>query len=116
MIPLNKAIVSGNLTKDPQLKSSLSGQFFAELTVATNRTYRSQTGVKKNIADYHTVMIFGKLAETIHRDLKRGNGVYIEGRMETQRWKENDEQKNRTVIIARDVLYGEPARKTTQKV
>ncbi len=104
---LNKAFVIGNLTRDPELKSLPSGMKVTSFSVATNRVWKDQSGAKKEAADYHNIVVFGRQAETAAQYLKKGSNVLIEGRMQTRSWDASDgTKKYRTEIIADRVQFG----------
>lgn len=104
---INKAIVYGNLTKDPELKALPSGIQVATLSVATNRRFKDKNGSWTETPDYHNVVVFGKQAETVAQYLKKGSGIFLEGRMQTRSWDGADGQKKyRTEIVADRVQFG----------
>ncbi|HVS80014.1 MAG TPA: single-stranded DNA-binding protein [Candidatus Paceibacterota bacterium] len=104
---LNKAILIGNLTRDPELKSLPSGIQVASFSIATNRVWRDKNGAKQESADYHNIVVFGRQAETVSRYLKKGSSVLVEGRMQTRSWDAQDgSKKYRTEIIAERVQFG----------
>lgn len=104
---LNKAYVIGNLTRDPEVKALPSGIKVTSFSVATNRVWKDQTGAKKEAADYHNIVVFGRQAETAGQYLKRGQQVMVEGRMQTRSWDDASGKKMyRTEIIADRVQFG----------
>jgi len=105
---LNKTFLYGNLTRDPELKALPSGTKVAEFAIATNRAYKDQNGQTKDETQYHNVIVFGRQAETSAQFLKKGQGVLIEGRIQTRSWddKNSGEKKYRTEIIADAVQFG----------
>ena len=105
---INKAIVVGNLTRDPELKSLPSGQKVCSFSVATNRTWKDAQGARQEAADYHNVVCFGRQAETVAQWMKKGSQVYVEGRMTTRSWDDKDTGKKmyRTEIIAENIQFG----------
>ena len=105
---INKAIVVGNLTRDPELKSLPSGQKVTSFSVATNRTWKDANGAKQEAVDYHNVACFGRTAETVAQWMKKGSQIYVEGRMTTRSWddKESGKKMYRTEIIAENVQFG----------
>jgi single-strand DNA-binding protein len=104
---LNKALIIGNLTRDPELRSLPSGIAVATFSVATNRVYKDKEGNKKEQADFHNVVVFGRQAETAAQYLKKGSSVLVEGRMQTRSWDAQDGQKKyRTEIVADRVQFG----------
>ncbi|MDO8565456.1 MAG: single-stranded DNA-binding protein [bacterium] len=104
---LNKAIIIGNLTRDPELRSLPSGVQVATIGVATNRVWKDKNGVKQESADFHNVVVFGRQAETSAQYLKKGASVLVEGRMQTRSWDGADGQKKyRTEIVADRIQFG----------
>lgn len=104
---LNKAIIIGNLTRDPELKSLPSGIQVASFSVATNRVWKDKNGAKQESADYHNVVVFGRQAETVAQYMKKGSSLLVEGRMQTRSWDAADGQKKyRTEIVADRVQFG----------
>lgn len=108
---LNRAIVIGNLTRDPELRALPSGMQVTSFSVATNRVYKDRDGNKKEQADFHNIVVFGRQAETAAQYLKKGQSVLIEGRMQTRSWddKTSGEKKYRTEIVADRVQFGPKA-------
>jgi len=103
---LNKAMVYGNLTRDPELKALPSGMQVCSFSVATNRVYNDRDGKRQEAVDYHNVVVFGKQAENSAKYLSKGNGVYIEGRMQTRSWEKDGQKLYRTEVIADRVQFG----------
>lgn len=104
---LNKALVYGNLTRDPDLKSLPSGIKVATFSVATNRVYKDKDGGRKEQVDFHNVVVFARQAEIVSQYLKKGSGVFVEGRMQTRSWDAQDGQKKyRTEIVADRIQFG----------
>jgi single-strand DNA-binding protein len=104
---LNKALVIGNLTRDPELKSLPSGIQVTSFSVATNRVWKDKNGARQESADYHNIVVFGRQAETAAQYLKKGSSVLVEGRMQTRSWDGADGQKRyRTEIVADRVQFG----------
>lgn len=104
---LNKAIIIGNLTRDPELKALPSGIQVTSFSVATNRVWKDKNGARQESADYHNVVVFGRQAETAAQYLKKGASVLVEGRMQTRSWDAADGSKrSRTEIVADRVQFG----------
>ena len=105
---LNKAIVIGNLTRDPELRSLPSGIKVCTFSLATNRVWKDKNGVKQESADYHNIVVFGRQAETVAQYMKKGNSILVEGRMQTRSWddKTSGEKKYRTEIVADRTQFG----------
>jgi single-strand DNA-binding protein len=103
---LNKAIVYGNLTRDPELRSTPSGMQVCTMGLATNRVFNDRDGNRQESTDYHNIVVFGKTAENCAKYLTKGNGVFVEGRMQTRSWEQDGQKKYRTEVIADRVQFG----------
>mgnify|MGYP001598163018 FL=1 len=104
---LNKAFVIGNLTKDPEMKSLPSGIKVTTFSLATNRVWKNKEGVKQENTDFHSIVVFGRQAETSAQYLKKGANALVEGRMQTRSWDATDgTKKYRTEIVADSVQFG----------
>ncbi len=103
---LNKAIIIGNLTRDPELKSLPSGNAVTTFSLATNRVWKDKEGNKQESADYHNIVIFGRQAENVAQYLKKGSSALVEGRLTTRSWESDGVKKYRTEIIADRVQFG----------
>ncbi len=103
---LNKAMIYGNLTRDPEMKALPSGMQVCSLSIATNRVYVDRDGKKQENTDYHNVVVFGKQAETSAKWLTKGSGVYVEGRLQTRSWDKDGQKQYRTEIVADRVQFG----------
>jgi single-strand DNA-binding protein len=103
---INKALIYGNLTRDPELRSLPSGIQVATFSVATNRVFRDRDGKKQEQSDFHNVVVFGRQAETAAQYLKKGSAAFVEGRMQTRSWEQDGQKKYRTEIVADRVQFG----------
>ena len=104
---LNKALIIGNLTRDPEARALPSGQSVVSFGVATNRVWKDASGEKKQATEFHNVVAFGKLADICSQYLTKGKMVYIEGRIQTRTWQGADGQKrSRTEIVAENMQMG----------
>lgn len=104
---LNKAMVIGNLTRDPEVRSLPSGVKVASFSVATNRVWKDKNGAKQENVDYHNVVVFGKQADIVSQYMKKGSSILVEGRMQTRSWEDQGGQKKyRTEIIADRIQFG----------
>jgi single-strand DNA-binding protein len=112
---LNKALIIGNLTRDPELRALPSGIQVASLSVATNRVWKDKNGAKQEAADFHNVVVFGRQAETSAQYLKKGQQVMVEGRMQTRSWddKGTGEKKYRTEVVADRIQFGQKSGSST---
>ena len=104
---LNKAFILGNVTRDPEVRSLPSGQQVTNFSIATNRFYTSTTGEKKQDAEFHNIVCFGKLADISSRYLNKGSLVLIEGRIQTRSWQDSAGIKHyKTEIVAESLQLG----------
>ena len=102
---LNKVMLIGNLTRDPELKYTPSGAGVCTFGVATNRNWTTDTGEKKEDVEFHNIVAWNKLAEICAQLLKKGRKVYVEGRLSTRTWQAQDgSQKNRTEVVITDMV------------
>lgn len=104
---LNKALIIGNLTRDPELKALPSGSKLASFSLATNRSFKDKDGNRQDTTEYHNIVAFGRLGELCAQYLKKGSQAYVEGRLQTRSWDAGDgSKKYRTEIIADNVQFG----------
>jgi len=103
----NKAIILGNLTRDPESRSLPSGQSVTTFSVATNRVYTDKSGAKQQNTEFHNVVAFGKLADICSRYLNKGKLVLVEGRIQTRSWQSQEGFKRyRTEIVIENMQLG----------
>lgn len=103
---LNKAMIYGNLTRDPEMKALPSGMNVTSFSLATNRVYNDRDGKRQEQADYHNIVVFGRQAETVNQYLKKGSGAFVEGRLQTRSWEKDGVKQYRTEIVADRVQFG----------
>ncbi len=103
---LNKAMIIGNLTRDPEMKALPSGIKVCNFSVATNRVWFDKEKGKQENTDYHNVVVFGRTAETVAQYMKKGSSILVEGRMQTRSWDADGGKKYRTEIVADTVQFG----------
>jgi len=102
---LNKVLLLGNLTRDPELKALPDGGSVATFTLATNRSFK-KNGDKVEEAEFHSIVAFGKQAESCAQYLKKGSIAHVEGRIQTRTWDKDGVKQYRTEIIADRVQFG----------
>ena len=103
---INKAIIVGNLGRDPEVRYTANGSAVANITVATSESWKDkQSGERQERTEWHRVVFFGRLAEIAEEYLKKGAQVYIEGTIRTQKWqdKESGQDRYTTENVARDM-------------
>ncbi len=110
MASLNKVLLIGNLTRDPELRYIPSGSAVTSFTVAMNRVYKLQSGEKKEETSFVRVVVWGRMAEICGEYLKKGRPVFVEGRLQSRSWDGPDGQKRSTLeVIALSVQFLGPA-------
>jgi single-strand DNA-binding protein len=101
---LNKCMIIGNLGRDPEMRYTPSGQAVTQFTVATNRNYRDQNQEWQKETEWFRVVVWGQQAERAAENLRKGNKVYIEGRIQTRQWEDQTGQKRYTTeLVANQV-------------
>jgi single-strand DNA-binding protein len=104
---LNKVIVLGNLTADPEMRALPSGQPVANFTIATNRVFYDKNREKQERVEFHNIVAFGRIAEIAHQYLKKGSLALIEGRLQTRSWEDSSgNRRYRTEVIAQRLQMG----------
>lgn len=100
---VNKAIIIGNLGRDPEVKSTQNGTAVANLSVGTSSKWKDKSGQYQEKTEWHRVVVWGKSAEFCGNYLHKGSNVYVEGRLETRKWDKNGVDMYTTEIIAATV-------------
>jgi single-strand DNA-binding protein len=114
---LNRVQLIGNLTRDPELRYTPSGTAVCSFSIATNRSWTTDTGEKKDEVDFHRIVAWNKLAEICSQFLVKGRKVYVEGRLTTRSWAAQDgTQKQTTEIIINDMILLDSRRTGEQDV
>ena len=109
MYSLNRAMIIGNATRDPEMRYTPNGQAVANFGVATNRKWKTQTGDMQEKTEFHDIVAWGKLAEIASQIIKKGGRVYVEGRLETRNWEAPDGAKRqKTEIVAENIIALSP--------
>ena len=103
---LNRVLLIGNLTRDPELRYIPSGQAVTTFTIAVNRTYLANTGEKKEEVSFIRVVVWAKRAEVCHEYLRKGSPVFVEGRLQSRSWDAPDGTKRSTIeVVAQNVQF-----------
>lgn len=112
MASLNKVLIIGNLGKDPETRHTAGDDTICNITVATSETWKDKsTGDKKESTEWHRIVFFGRLAEIAGQYLRKGSAVYVEGRLQTRKWQDQNGQDRYTTEIRGDemkMLGGKP--------
>jgi single-strand DNA-binding protein len=109
---LNKVMIIGNLGQDPEMRYTPSGKPLTKFQMAANRSWTSSDGEKKTETEWFTVVAWGKLAEICNQYLTKGKQVYIEGRLHTRHWKDEEGISRSTVeVVAQEMIMldGKPS-------
>lgn len=103
---LNKVLIIGNLTRDPEARTTTGGQNVASFSVATSRRWKDKaTGEPKEQTEFHNLVAWGRLAEIVSQYLHKGSKVYVEGRLQTRSWEDQTgTKKYRTEVIAENLI------------
>ena len=113
----NRVFILGNLTRDPELRQTPSGQSVASFGVATNRIWNDKDGNRQQEVEYHNVVVFGKLAQIAAQYLTKGRLIFVEGRIRTRSWEDASGQKRtRTEIIALNFQMGPKPKEGSEEI
>ena len=104
MASLNKAILIGNLGKDPEMRYMPNGDAVVNFSIATTESYKDRDGNKQDKTEWHNIVIYGKLAEIAGQYLKKGSPVYIEGRIQTRKWQDKEGADRYTTEIVASAM------------
>ena len=109
MKSVNKSILIGNVTRDAELKKTPTGRSVCTFGLATNRTWKTATGEKQSLAEYHNVVAWGGLADFCGDKIKKGKPLYIEGYLKTRNWDTKEGTKAfRTEVVVEDMVLLNP--------
>jgi len=106
---VNKAIVVGRLTRDPEMRTTPNGQNVTNFSIATSRSWKDASGQQQEKPEYHNVVAWGKRGEVINQYCTKGQELYVEGRLETRAWDDKDSGKKmyRTEIVMDEFQFGQ---------
>ena len=99
---VNKVIIVGNLGQNPEARFTPQGTAVTNLSVATNESWKNQNGEIQDRTEWHRVVIYGKMAETASQYMQKGQMVYVEGRLQTNEWEDQNKNKRKTTEIRCD--------------
>lgn len=109
MYSLNKVMLIGNLTRDPEVRNTNSGQTVTSFSIATNLNWTDQNGQQQSKAEFHNIIAWRKLGEICGQYLSKGIKIYIEGRLQTRDWTAQDGSKRKTTeIVAENMIILSP--------
>jgi single-strand DNA-binding protein len=104
MASVNKAIILGNLGKDPEVRFLPNGDAVCNFSIATTESWKDKNGQKNDKTEWHNIVLFRKLAEIAGEYLKKGRPVYIEGRLQTRKWQDKEGADRYTTEIVADTM------------
>jgi len=104
MRSLNKVMLIGNLGGDPEMRYTAAGVPVARFSLATNETSNGKNGDRQEQAEWHRIVVWGKLAETCRKHLTKGKQVYIEGQLRTKAWEQDGSNRSATEVVARSLM------------
>lgn len=102
MASVNKVIILGNLGKDPEVRYTSDERAIANISIATSSKYKDKSGELKEDTEWHRVVFFNRLAEVVRDYLKKGQSVYVEGKLQTRKWQDQNGQDRYTTEIVAD--------------
>ncbi len=102
---LNKVQLIGNLTRDPEMRTTGSGIAVTSFSIATNQSWTDQSGTRQDKSEFHNIVAWRRLAEIVHQYARKGSKLYVEGKLQTREWEGEDGVKRyRTEIIADNLI------------
>lgn len=102
----NRVLLFGNLGADPELKMTQGGTSVLKLRMATTERYQDKSGVWQDRTDWHSVVVWGKRAESLHKILSKGSTIFVEGSLRTSSYEKDGEKRYKTEVIAKSVILG----------
>ena len=105
MAGLNKVLLIGNLTRDPEIRYSKSGTAVANFSIATNESWRDQQGQKQERVEFHSLVAFGKQAEVLGKYLVKGSQIYVEGKLQTRQYEKDGQAHYATEIVVQEFTF-----------
>jgi single-strand DNA-binding protein len=110
LFDLNRAMLIGNITRDPELKYTPKGTALLRFTIATNRSMQNEDGSYKDMPTFHTIIAWSKLAERMAKVLEKGKKVYIEGRIENRSYEVEGQKKFTSEVVADNIISFDKAK------
>ena len=101
----NQVTLMGNLTRDPELRSTANGQSVCNFSLALNRSYKDATGNWQEATDYIDVIAWGPLGERVQQYVTKGRPVLVSGRLQNRTWEQDGQKRNKVEVVAQDVTF-----------
>lgn len=105
MPDLNKVMLMGNLTRDPEVRYTPKGSAVGDLSIAINRVYRTDDGQSREEVCYVDIVVWGRQAETCKEYLQKGRPIFVEGRLQLDQWESNGEKKSKLRVVAERIQF-----------
>jgi len=102
---LNQVTLMGNLTRDPELRQTPTGQNVCSFSLALNRSYKDQSGEWQEATDYIDIVAWGPLAERVSQYLSKGRRCLVQGRLQSRSWEQDGQKRNKVEVLANDVTF-----------
>ena len=102
---INQVILMGNLTRDPELRTTPSGQSVCSFSLAVNRSWQGQDGTQQDAVDYFDVTAWGKLGELVNQYISKGSKSLVQGRLSQSRWEQEGQKRSKVEVVANDVTF-----------
>lgn len=102
---INQVILMGNLTRDPELRTTPSGQSVCSFSLAVNRTWQGQDGQAQEAVDYFDVTAWGKLGELVNQYMAKGRKCLVQGRLSFRSWEQDGQKRSKVEVVANDVTF-----------
>jgi len=116
MINLNKTLHAGNLTRDPELRDTKSGTKVASIAIAINRHWKDKDGNPQQETEFQDITAYGKQAETIGQYFKKGDPIFVEGRLKTEKWEDKDgNPRSKKIIILENFKFFNTGKKQEEQ-
>jgi single-strand DNA-binding protein len=101
----NKVVLMGNLTRDPELRTTPNGQNVASFSLAVNRSWKNAAGEQQEAVDYIDCNIWGKPAEIITQYMKKGSGILVSGRLQQRSWEQEGQKRSKVEVVVEDFNF-----------
>lgn len=102
---INQVILMGNLTRDPELRTTPSGQNVCSFSLAVNRSWQGQDGTQQDAVDYFDITAWGKLGELVNQYLSKGRKCLVQGRLSQRSWEQEGQKRSKVEVVANDVTF-----------
>jgi single-strand DNA-binding protein len=102
---INQVILMGNLTRDPELRTTPNGQSVCSFSLAVNRSWQGQDGTQQDAVDYFDITAWGKLGELVNQYLSKGRKCLVQGRLSQRSWEQEGQKRSKVEVVANDVTF-----------